>query len=348
VTAATLDREVDRLVAGARRGCVELSTVQRAVERLGLAEGESDEIFRRLERRGIAVDDDCGRRTRRRPATRAADLNAATIDSVGMFLNEIGRYQLLSAQDEIALAQRIEQGDERAKEQMINANLRLVVSIAKRYQGQGLTLLDLIQEGILGLIRAVEKFEWRRGFKLSTYATWWIRQAVQRAVMNQSRTIRIPVEVAERVRKVEKAERQLLTTLGRPPTDAELAQAAKITTNQLRAIQNSARVVASLDEPVGVEGDATLGDLLPGQGGLEESVQMSLREESLQRAIAQLPERERTVIRMRFGLEDGDPRTRADIGRELRITRERVRQIEADALARLATEREIEALHEAV
>ena len=271
-----------------------------------------------------------------------------TTDSLQLFMNEAGRYPLLTAAEEVELAKRIERGDMAAKNRMINSNLRLVVSIAKKYQGHGLPLLDLVQEGVIGLIRATEKFDWRRGFKFSTYATWWIRQAVQRGVANKARTIRIPVHIVEREQRIARAERELAAKLERDPADAEVAKAAKLSVKQVREVRDAARAVASLDKPVGDEGDTAFGDLFSGgQDEPEEELHLSLREEALRHALAELPERERAVIQLRYGIDGGDPKSLEEIGRTLGLTRERVRQIESQALERLALKREIEALREA-
>ena len=242
-----------------------------------------------------------------------------TTDSLQLFLNEAGRYPLLTASEEVELAKRIERGDKAAKDKMVNSNLRLVVSIAKKYQGHGLTLLDLIQEGIIGLIRAVEKFDWRRGYKFSTYATWWIRQAVQRGVANKSRTIRIPVHIVEREQKIARAERELVLQLERTPTDEEVAEKAKLNLKHVRDTRAAARTVASLDKAVGDDSDTSFGDIVAqAASDVAEEVQVALDESALHRAVADLPEREQEVIRLRYGLdEEMEPHSLEEIGRRL-------------------------------
>ncbi|HEU5002284.1 MAG TPA: sigma-70 family RNA polymerase sigma factor [Actinomycetota bacterium] len=280
---------------------------------------------------------------RRRRVKDAGGPPPAGADSVGQFLHEIGRYPLLTKDEEIELAQRIEAGDQEAKDQMVTSNLRLVVSIAKRYQGQ-MALGDLVQEGIIGLIRAVDKFDWRRGFKFSTYATWWIRQAIGRAIQTQSRTIRIPVHLAEREWKAWSAERSLTAELGRDPTDDEIAEAAQMTTVELQRLRQTARIVASLDQPVEEGGETELGELAAWEApDLLDQVHTGLEEECVRKALNTLPEAEREVIRLRFGL-DGDPVTLREIGKMLGVSHERVRQLESAGLEHLALNAEIESL----
>jgi RNA polymerase primary sigma factor len=338
--AALLDR-------GEQLGCVALSEVDELAQSLELEDDDVGRLYEQLETRGIDLRDDCGRDAEMAPVDDAA-LASATTDTLQLFLNEIGRHRLLTPDEEIELAKGIERGDLDAKERMINANLRLVVSIAKKYQGSELTLLDLIQEGILGLIRAVEKFDWRRGYRFSTYATWWIRQAVERGMDAKARTIKLPINLVRNQRKVARAESQLAAKLDRPPTDAEVAAAAEIQLAELHALRDAARTVTSLDRPLGEGDDANFGDLLPGDGPApEDVVHVSLSEQMLRRALDELPERERTVVQMRYGIDGGEPTPLREIGRQLGITPERVRQIESRALGRLGRMRELEALRQA-
>jgi RNA polymerase primary sigma factor len=268
-----------------------------------------------------------------------ADAPVGTADALTLFMNRAGRYPLLTAAEEVALAKRIERGDEAAKERMINSNLRLVISIAKRYQGHGLSLLDLVQDGTIGLNRAVEKFDWRKGFKFSTYATWWIRQACQRAVSNQSTTIRVPVHVHERRVKLSRARNQLEAKLGREPTREELAEAAQLPLNHVEEALDAASANVSLNQQVGNEADGELGDLFsdPTASDPVEDAADEFRRHAVRRALAKLPERERRIIELRFGL-DGEPQSLEAIGKELGFTRERIRQLEAQAFARLQNE----------
>jgi RNA polymerase primary sigma factor len=344
------ENEVTALIElGEREGCIELSDVARVAEAAELDEEDVERLYEDIQSRGIELSDDCGRAETPESTYVNGNLAESTTDALQLFLNEMGKYKLLTAEEEVELAKRIERGDKEAKDLMINSNLRLVVSIAKKYQGHGLSLLDLIQEGIIGLIRAVEKFDWRRGFKFSTYATWWIRQAVQRGVANKAREIRIPVHIVDRERKIARAERELMAKLGRAPDEHEVAKAAKLPLKQVREVREAARAVTSLDRPVGEEGETSFGELVAGdEAGPEETLHVSLEQSTLRRAVRALPEREREVLQLRYGLNgDRTPKSLEEIGRQLGLTRERVRQVEASALERLAVNREIEALRAA-
>ena len=269
--------------------------------------------------------------------------------AVQAFLDGIGRYRLLRPEEELDLARRIERGDLDAKERMITSNLRLVVSIAKQYQGSGMPLLDLVQDGMLGLIRAVEKFDHRKGFRFSTYATWWIRQSVERGRDGKVGAIRIPVNLLRRQRKLSRAEATLTAELDRDPTDGELALAAEMTVDEVRELRDLARVVTSLDRSLGdTSDDGALGDLVEDdQPGPEEQVDDRLRQDAIRRAIDALPDRERTIVRLRYGLVGGEPTPLREIGRRLGLTPERVRQIEVAALAQLRRVPAVKGLREA-
>jgi RNA polymerase primary sigma factor len=294
-----------------------------------LVEGEQ---HKRLPHEPVPVEDE--------KAAPKLDLSVEpSLDALRLYLREIGKVPLLTAHQEVSLAKRIERGDMGAKQHMIEANLRLVVSIAKGYLGRGLSFLDLIQEGSLGLIRAVEKFDYRRGFKFSTYATWWIRQAVQRAIADKARTIRIPVHMFERLNKVVHIQRQLVQRLGREPRPDEIAAELELTTEEVREILRMAQFPVSLEKPVGEREDSKLGDLVEDE--LAESpfdvASVSLRCADVEHALSALPERERQVIVLRFGLHGEQPRTLDEVGRAFGVTRERIRQIENNTLKKLAS-----------
>jgi RNA polymerase primary sigma factor len=274
--------------------------------------------------------------------------STAAVDSLEIFMRQARVHPLLTAAEEIELTQRIERGDLAAKEKMINANLRLVLSQARRYQGHGLPLEDLVQEGMLGLIRAVEKFDWRRGFKFSTYGTLWIRQAIQRGLQNSGRTIRLPVHVAQRQVKVRKVEAELNTKLSREPTDEEIALVAELTAEEVAEIRELSRNLTSLDQPVGEEADTAFGDLLASDrpSPVDELVEAQ-RERQINQVVGRLPESERDVIRLRFGLAGEQPRSLRDTGKELGITINRARELEERALVQLAGDGELEELREA-
>jgi RNA polymerase primary sigma factor len=273
-----------------------------------------------------------------------------SLDSLRLYLREIGKVSLLTADQEVYLAKRIERGDMSAKTQMIEANLRLVVSIAKSYLGRGLSFLDLIQEGSLGLIRAVEKFDYRKGYKFSTYATWWIRQAVTRAIADKARTIRIPVHMVEKLNKVVHIERQLVQRLGREPRPDEIAEELEITTDEVREILRMSQLPISLEKPIGEEEDSELGDFVQDESAESpfDTATLSLRREDVEHALSALPERERQVIELRFGLSGAQPCTLEEVGRAFGVTRERIRQIENNTLKKLESLPEAQGLKDCV
>jgi RNA polymerase primary sigma factor len=273
-----------------------------------------------------------------------------SLDSLRLYLREIGKVPLLTADQEVTLAKRIERGDMGAKTAMTEANLRLVVSIAKGYLGRGLSFLDLIQEGSLGLIRAVEKFDYRKGYKFSTYATWWIRQAVTRAIADKARTIRIPVHMVEKLNKVVHIERQLVQRLGREPSPEEIGEELEMTTQEVREILRMSQLPVSLEKPIGEEEDSSLGDFVEDEAAESpfDTAQLLLRREDVTNALSALPRREREVIELRYGLLGGEPRTLEEVGRAFGVTRERIRQIENNTLKKLEHLPEAQALRDAV
>jgi RNA polymerase primary sigma factor len=269
-------------------------------------------------------------------------------DSLQLFFNEARKHPLLNAEEEVELAKRIEKGDLEAKDRMINSNLRLVISVARKYQGQGLPLGDLIQEGMLGLIRAVEKFDWRKGFKFSTYGTLWIRQAIGRGLANSGRTVRLPVHIVARAHKIADAERKLAVELGRQPTDEEISERVDLPVDEVIDIRRADRGPASLDQGVGEDGDTALGDLIASDGpSIEDYVSSELNWEALRDAVGTLPENERTVLTLRFGLDREEPKALRETGRRLGLSSERVRQLEEKALRRLSKDETVVALREA-
>jgi RNA polymerase primary sigma factor len=343
--------EAAELVAeGRKRGWITTSQLAAAVEHEGLdADGES-ELEDRLEREGVRVRDDIGRKDVPATTYRNQALAEHTSDALTAFLNEAGRVPPLTAAEEKELSLRIERGDLAAKEQLIEANLRLVVSVAKKYQGAGdLCLLDLIQEGVLGLIRAAEKFDWRKGFKFSTYATLWIRQAIQRGLADRGRTIRLPSNVAQRERQIAAASRRLNVELGREPSVEELAEASGVPLAQVIELRDASRVVASLDAPIGEDGETSFGELMAsGEPAIEDTIHVTWTEALVLREVEDLPEPQRSVVRLRYGLDGTNkPTTVAKIARELDLTAREVRKLEEQALVELSLRRELQSLREA-
>jgi RNA polymerase primary sigma factor len=350
--------EIDELrpliAEGQERGFLTFAQIASSLEEIEITKEQVSELHAYLEDQGIDVVGEDGRPAiseagRFERAEPAADKSEAprkpevdltvepSLDSLRLYLRSIGRVQLLTAEREVALAKRIERGDLYAKQEMVEANLRLVVSIAKGYLGRGLSFLDLIQEGSLGLIRAVEKFDYRRGYKFSTYATWWIRQAVTRAIADKGRTIRIPVHMVEKLNKVVHVERQLVQSLGREPTPDEIASELECTVREVRDIQRMAQQPVSLEKPIGEEEESELGDFVEDEAAISPFDQASdnLRRENVRKALDALPQREREVIEMRFGLTGARPFTLEEVGRAFNVTRERIRQIENHTLKKL-------------
>jgi RNA polymerase primary sigma factor len=352
-TTVELDPGVEeRIAAMIERGrpadCVDLSEVDSLVQEMNLTDEEEQAVHERIESAGLSIEDDCGKVAAEPAGYRNDELAEQTTDALQLFFNEMRKYPLLSKDEEIELAQAIERGDLEAKEKLINSNLRLVVSNARRYMRQDLNLLDLIQEGILGLIRASEKFDWRKGYKFSTYATFWIRQAIQRALESRERTIRVPNQVAQRERKVMRVERELATKLGRDPTTEEVAKEAELEPAQVEEIKDLTRVVTSLDRTVGEEDGAALGEFIPDErSGPSEEVAVSLRDQTLRRAIEDLPEEERKVIRLRYGINGDEPTNLREASRRLELKQSEVKELEERGLSRLAQAREVEAMREA-
>jgi RNA polymerase primary sigma factor len=333
------------LETGEERGWIEPAEFELFALEHGLADPDLVSLLRELERIGLEVREaglDGLPSTKTDQVVYEADQLLGVGDSLQLFMVEVGRHKLLTAAQEVILAKRIERGDPAAKRQMIEANLRLVVSIAKRYRGLGVPFLDLIQEATFGLTRAVEKFDWRRGYKFSTYATWWIRQAAQRAVANNARTIRIPVHIGERQQKLSRAARWLEVELGRAASNRELAKATDLQIHEVDEALAAPFVSFSLNQTVGADERNEFGDLYPDPEAPDpfHQAEQSLRSQQIRKALAMLPQRERRVLELRYGL-DGEPQTLAEVGRELGLTRERIRQLERNALSRLGALREL-------
>ncbi len=324
------------LEAGRESGSLTADEITLALDDLDLDAGQIDDFYQALDELQIEVvaagaddDDDV--------AAEEVEAQEVSTDALQLFLKDVGKVDLLTAAQEVELAKRIERGDHRAKQEMVEANLRLVVSIAKRYRNQGLPFLDLIQEGTIGLVRAAEKFDYRKGFKFSTYATWWIRQAVARALADKARTIRMPVHVVEKLNKIVRSERKLRAELGREPNAVEIARDLDLTPDEVDQIRRTAQSPVSLEKPVGDEEESEFGHFITDETVPlpEEAAEVTLRKETLERILGQLSPRERRVLELRYGLNGEHPRTLDEVGRAFNVTRERIRQIENQSLKKL-------------
>lgn len=329
---------------GKEKGKLSYDDVAEALEEIPMESDEIDSVYQTLEDSGIKVTGKEGKKQKKSKKSKKDDKDDLSVpkgvsvdDPVRMYLKEIGKIPLLTGDEEVALAKRMEAGDDSAKRELAEANLRLVVSIAKRYVGRGMSFLDLIQEGNLGLMKAVEKFDYTKGFKFSTYATWWIRQAITRAIADQARTIRIPVHMVETINKLVRVQRQLVQDLGRDPTPEEIGAEMNMDVDRVREIQKIAQEPVSLETPIGEEEDSHLGDFIPDEEVLSpaDAATFTLLKEQLDDVLTTLTEREKKVLTLRFGLEDGRARTLEEVGKEFDVTRERIRQIEAKALRKL-------------
>jgi len=352
---AEIDELQGLIATGRERGYLTFEQISSTLEEVEVTKEQVSQLHAHLVEHGIDViaeDGVSAYKAQRSGETKKEELDLTvepSLDSLRLYLRAIGQVDLLTAQQEVELAKRIERGDMLAKRQMVEANLRLVVSIAKGYLGRGLSFLDLIQEGSLGLIRAVEKFDYRRGYKFSTYATWWIRQAVTRAIADKARTIRIPVHMVEKLNRVAHVERQLVQKLGREPEPAEIAEELRWPVSDVRDILRVAQLPVSLEKPVGDEDESELGDFVADDAVLEpfEEASEHLQKEGVRRALDALPERERQVIELRYGLAGAEPLTLEEVGRTFGVTRERIRQIENNTLKKLKRLPEAQMLREA-
>jgi RNA polymerase primary sigma factor len=331
------------LETGRESGTLSAEDIALAFDELDLDTGQLDEFYATLEEQQIEVVSGA-----EEEAEQELEVVAASTDSLQLFLKDIGKVDLLTAAQEVELAKRIERGDHRAKQEMIEANLRLVVSIAKRYRNQGLPFLDLIQEGTIGLVRAAEKFDYRKGFKFSTYATWWIRQAVARALADKARTIRMPVHVVEKLNKIVRTERTLRAKLGREPLCEEIGLELELSADEVEQIRRSAQTPVSLEKPVGDEEESEFGHFITDENQElpDEAADTSMRKETLQRILSKLAPRERRVLELRYGLDGQHPCTLDEVGRTFNVTRERIRQIENQSLKKLRALADAQTLRE--
>jgi RNA polymerase primary sigma factor len=329
------DEARNLLEAGKESGSLSADEITLALDELDLDAGQIDDFYQALDELQIEVV--ASEEEDEETVAEEVEAQEVSTDALQLFLKDVGKVDLLTAAQEVELAKRIERGDHRAKQEMVEANLRLVVSIAKRYRNQGLPFLDLIQEGTIGLVRAAEKFDYRKGFKFSTYATWWIRQAVARALADKARTIRMPVHVVEKLNKIVRSERKLRAELGREPLAAEIARDLELTPEEVDQIRRTAQSPVSLEKPVGDEEESEFGHFITDESVPlpEEAAEVTLRKETLEKILGQLSQRERRVLELRYGLNGEHPRTLDEVGRAFNVTRERIRQIENQSLKKL-------------